>query len=196
MLGVAEGAGLIGRKRALDSTPLYVALATMDIVTLSAPLRSAIRGPLKVADEDLGHELRDMPTSGDEYDSAAQPQIDWDHKTAREMLVDSRVKEARACPLVLDGRELDPVVTEASRLLATVVGQDVDVGDDAVFRIARRVTKDRVISTVDPEARLPTQDPGQGLRRLQGSHSDRPRHRDHHRRQGNSGQRVRRKRRP
>jgi hypothetical protein len=35
--------------------------------------------------------------------------------------------------LVLDGRELDPVVTEASRLLATVVGQDLDVGDDGVF---------------------------------------------------------------
>jgi hypothetical protein len=68
--------------------------------------------------------------------------------------------------LVLDGRELDPVVTEASRLLAIVVGLDLDVGDDGVFRIARRVTRDRVISTVDPEARLRTQDPGQGLRRL------------------------------
>jgi hypothetical protein len=31
---------------------------------------------LKVADEDLEHKLRDMPTSGDEYDSVAQPQID------------------------------------------------------------------------------------------------------------------------
>jgi hypothetical protein len=62
-LGVGEGAGLIGRKRVLDSTPLYDAVATMDTVTL---IRSAIRGPLKVADEDLEHELRDMPTSGDE----------------------------------------------------------------------------------------------------------------------------------
>ena len=147
-----------------------------------------------MADGDLEHELRDMPTSGDEHDSAAQPQIDWDYKTAREILIDSRVKEARACPLVLDGRELDPVVTEASPLLATVVGQDLDVGGDGVFRIACRVTKDRVISTVDPEARLRVQDPGQGLRRLQGSHSDRPRYRDHHRHHGHSGQRVRRKR--
>jgi hypothetical protein len=40
-------------------------------------------------------------------------------------------------------------------LLATVVGQDIEVGDavNAVLRIARKVTKDRVISTVDPEAR-------------------------------------------
>jgi hypothetical protein len=34
-----------------------------------------------------------------------------------------------------------------------VVGQDLDEGADGVFRIARRVAKDRVISTVDPEAR-------------------------------------------
>ena len=115
-----------------------------------------------MADEVLEHELRDMPTSRDENDSAAQPQIDWDHKTAREILIDSRVKEARACLLVLDGRELDPVVTEASRLLATVVGQDLDVGDDGVFRIARRVIKDRVISTVDPESRQRTPRPGPG----------------------------------
>jgi len=35
-------------------------------------------------------------------------------------------------------------------LLATVLGQDLDIGEDGVFTIARRVAKDRVISTVDP----------------------------------------------
>ena len=34
-----------------------------------------------------------------------------------------------------------------------MAGQDLDEGSDGVFRIARRVAKDRVISTVDPEAR-------------------------------------------
>lgn len=34
-----------------------------------------------------------------------------------------------------------------------MAGQDVDAGDDEVFRIARRVAPDRVISTVDTEAR-------------------------------------------
>jgi len=53
----------------------------------------------------------------------------------------------------LDGRELPGAVSEAAALLATVVGQDLDEGPDGVFRIARRVAKDRVISTVDPEAR-------------------------------------------
>ena len=34
-----------------------------------------------------------------------------------------------------------------------MAGQDVDQGDDGRFRIARKVAKDRVISTVDTEAR-------------------------------------------
>lgn len=42
---------------------------------------------------------------------------------------------------------------QASTLLATVVGQDIEETDDGTFRIARRVAKGRVISTVDPEAR-------------------------------------------
>ena len=60
-----------------------------------------------------------------------------------------------ACALLgtLHGRELPPVLAQAAALLATVTGQDLDEGDDGVFRVARRVAKDRVISTVDPEAR-------------------------------------------
>lgn len=34
-----------------------------------------------------------------------------------------------------------------------MVGQDLDDDADGVFRIARKVAKDRVISTVDPDAR-------------------------------------------
>jgi hypothetical protein len=149
-LRAAHEAGLIGYKRALDSTPLYDAVSTMDTVTL---IRSAIRALLKVADDQLEVELRVVLTSGDDYFSATKPQIDWDDKEAQEALIDSRAKDAYACLVLLDGRELDPVVTEASELLATVVGQDLDIGDDGVFRIARRVAKDRVISVVDPEAR-------------------------------------------
>jgi hypothetical protein len=149
-LVAAQEAGLIGRKRALDSTPLYDAVATMDTVTL---IRSAIRALLKVADDALEAELRSVLSSGDDYASAAKPQIDWDDKGAREALIDERAKDAFACLALLDGRELDPVVTEAMILLATVVGQDVEEGDDGVLRIARQVAKDRVISTVDPETR-------------------------------------------
>ena len=38
-------------------------------------------------------------------------------------------------------------------MLATVLGQDLEAGDDGRFRIARKVAKDRVISTVDPDTR-------------------------------------------
>ena len=38
-------------------------------------------------------------------------------------------------------------------MLATVIGQDLEADGKGRFRIARRVAKDRVISTVDPQAR-------------------------------------------
>lgn len=41
---------------------------------------------------------------------------------------------------------------QAARLPATVLGQDLEQ-DGGVFKIARKVARDRVISTVDPEAR-------------------------------------------
>lgn len=146
----AGAAGLVGAKRVLDSTPLYDAVATMDTVTL---IRSAIRGLLRVADGGLESGLRSVMRSGDDYASSAKPQIDWDDPEAREALVDSRAKDAYAALMLLDGHSIDVEVAEAAELVATVVGQDLDVGDDGVFRIARRVAKDRVISTVDPEAR-------------------------------------------
>jgi hypothetical protein len=146
----ASAAGLVGAKRVLDSTPLYDAVATMDTVTL---IRSAIRGLLKVADEGLEAELRAVIASGDDYASSAKPQIDWDDEEAGEALIDSGAKDAYGVLAILEGRVLAEAVAEAAQLLAIVVGQDLEEGDDGVFRIARRVAKDRVISTVDPEAR-------------------------------------------
>jgi hypothetical protein len=146
----AKAAGLIGRKRVLDSTPLYDAVATMDTVTL---IRSAIRGLLKVAEAELATELHGVLSSGDDYATSAKPMIDWDDEVARGALIDGRAKDGYACLLVLEGAEHGPVVTQAATLLATVLGQDIEEGDDGVFRIVRGVAKDRVISTVDPEAR-------------------------------------------
>src|SRR3979490_1729210 len=92
-LEAAKSAGLVGRKRVLDSTPLYDAVATMDTITL---LRSAIPGLLTVADPDLAAGLRAVIGSGDDYVSTAKPQIDWDDPAAREALVDSRTRDAMA----------------------------------------------------------------------------------------------------
>ncbi len=146
----ASEAGLVGAKRVLGTTPLYDAVATMDTITL---IRSALRGLLRVADEALEAELRAVLGSGDDYATSAKPQIDWDDPEAREALIDSRARDAYACLVLLDGRELGPPVAEAAELLATVVGQDLEGTGDGTFRIARKVAKDRVISTVDPEAR-------------------------------------------
>ena len=148
-LDAAKAAGLVGKKRVLDSTPLYDAVATMDTITL---IRSAIRGLLKVAGTELRTELRGVLRSGDDYASSAKPMIDWDDSEAQAELIDSRAKDAYACLALLDGKALDDEVKEALTLLATVVGQDLEEVE-GTLRIARRVAKDRVISTVDPEAR-------------------------------------------
>lgn len=146
----AGAAGLVGAKRVLDSTPLYDAVATMDTITL---IRSAIRGLLKVAGADLEAILRGVLSSGDDYASSAKPQIDWDDPAAREGLIDSRAKDGFACLAHLDGMELAPALSQAAELLAKALGQDLEEGDDGTFRIARKVAPDRLISTVDPDAR-------------------------------------------
>jgi len=145
----AGAAGLVGAKRVLDSTPLYDAVATMDTITL---IRSAIRGLLKVAEPVLRAELRSVMTSGDDYASSSKPHIDWDDTEARAALIDSRSADGYACLMLLDGQVLDDEVADAAVLLATVMGQDLDEADGKFF-IARKVAKDRVISTVDPTAR-------------------------------------------
>jgi hypothetical protein len=149
VLAVAKSAGLVGRRRVLDSTPIYDAVATMDTVTL---VRSAIRGLLKVADAQLETELRALLIRDDDYSAAGKPVCDYEDAAARETLVDALARDAMALVGALDGRTLAPEVDQGARLLATVVGQDLDEVD-GVFRIVRRVARDRVISTVDPDAR-------------------------------------------
>ena len=149
-LDAAGKAGLVGARRVLDSTPLYDAVATMDTITL---IRSAVRGLLRVAGPDLGAQLRVAMSSGDDYAGAGKPGIDWDDREAREELIDTRARDGYACLAVLDGRELAEPVAQAMQLLATVLGQDLETCEDGTLRIARRVAKDRIISTVDTETR-------------------------------------------
>jgi hypothetical protein len=149
-LEVAKEAGLIGRKRVIDSTALYDAVATQDTVTM---IRAAIRGLLRVADGAMAAELRSVLKRDDDYATAGKPVCDWDDKQAREALVDALARDAQALLLKLDGHQLSAPVKEAAALVATVAGQDLEQREDGIFRIARRVAPDRVISTVDPQAR-------------------------------------------
>jgi hypothetical protein len=136
-------------RRVLDSTPLYDAVATMDTVTL---LGAAIRGLLKAAQGRLAAELRAV-LAGDDDAGLAKPQIDGDDQAARAALVDARARDDQAVLGVLGGRALTQAVAQAARLLAAVVGQDLEQDTDGSFRVARKVAADRVISTVDPDAR-------------------------------------------
>jgi hypothetical protein len=149
-LTAAKSAGLVGRKRVLDSTPLYDAVATMDTVTL---IRSGIRGVLQAAGADLAEKLRGLLGRADDYVDAGKPTCDWDDASARNQLVDELAKDASRLLTELEGRPVDTPVGRAVELLATVVGQDLQTDEHGVFHIVRGVAKDRVISTVDPQAR-------------------------------------------
>jgi hypothetical protein len=151
---VATAAGLLrGRKRVVDSTPLYDAVATQDTVT---QLRAAIRKLLMLADRHdaaLAAAVRQVLTRDDDYATLGKPPCDWDDRAARDVLVDALVRDCLAALGVLHGRELPGPVAEAGDLLAVVAGQDVEPAADGAFRIARKVARDRVISTVDTQAR-------------------------------------------
>jgi hypothetical protein len=149
VLEIAKQAGLVGRKRVLDSTALYDAVATQDTVTM---IRGAIRALLGVVDAALVAELRGVLNRDDDYTTPGKPACDWDDEQARESLIDALVRDAFAVLALLDGRDLVEPVKQAAALVATVVGQDVEERE-GLFRIARRVAPDRVISVVDPEAR-------------------------------------------
>src|SRR5512135_3787325 len=150
----ARAAGLLrGRRRVLDSTPLYDAVATQDTVI---QLRAAIRKLLLAADRDasgLAAAVRAALSRDDGYATLGKPPCDWDDPAAREALVDALVRDCQAALGVLHGHELTGPVAEAAALLALLAGQDVEAGEDGVFRIARKVARDRVICTVDTEAR-------------------------------------------
>jgi Transposase DDE domain/Transposase domain (DUF772) len=148
-LEVARQAGLVGVRRVLDSTPLYDAVATMDTVTL---VRSAIRGLLAVSG-DREPALRSLLRRDDDYRMGGKPAADWDDANARAALVDALARDGQALLLALEGEPLPAPVGQAATLLATVLGQDLEEGEDGRIRIARQVARDRVISTVDPETR-------------------------------------------
>ena len=92
-LDAVRAAGLAGRRRVLDSTPLYDAVATMDTVTL---VRSAIRGLLRACDGELGVQLRGLLVRDDDYAAAGKPACDYGDPAAREELVDALARDAGA----------------------------------------------------------------------------------------------------
>jgi hypothetical protein len=89
-----------------------------------------------------------------DYEAGAKPVIAWDDPVAKDHLVSALVGDTLALIETTEGAELTADQRDAIGLLALVAGQDVEPGDtEGTWRIARTVAPDRVISTVDPEAR-------------------------------------------
>jgi DDE family transposase len=130
----------------LDSTILADAVATQDTITqLVAAIRRGRR---------LVPAVREVQLGGHNYDRPGKPECAWDDPQATQALVSGLVNDALAVLAAVADLELDGEQAEAVALLALVAGQDVEPGDrPGSWRIARRVAPDRVISTVDPQAR-------------------------------------------
>jgi len=147
-------------RRAMDSTILDDAVARQDTITqLIAAIRRVAR---VVPGADV---LVAQVCTGHDYLGAGRqkkPDIAWDDEQAREDLVSALVTDALRLLERLQEQDLVKDLEEdgqqAVALLALVAGQDVEPapgsdGSDGRWRIARKTAPDRVISTVDPDAR-------------------------------------------
>jgi IS5 family transposase len=145
---VVEATGVLKgrRRRVLDSTVLEDAVATQDTVTqLVAAVRRVRRLVPRAGEVEL---------AAHDYERPGKPVCAWDDPQARQALVSGLVNDALAVLDAVAGPGLDAEQAEAVALLALVAGQDVEPGErPGSWRIARRVAVDRVISTVDPQAR-------------------------------------------
>jgi hypothetical protein len=152
---VVAATGVLSGKtrRALDSTILDDAVATQDAVTQLIAAIRRVRREVPGATEVIAARC-----SAHDYDDPGKPKIAWNDAQAREALVDALVGDAHRLLGHLPEQELDAKAADAVALLALIAGQDVEPvegsdGTDGRWRIAQRVALDRVISTVDPEAR-------------------------------------------
>ena len=161
----ATGAVAGKQRRALDSTILDDAVARQDTVTqLIAQIRRVGREvPGAGGDRGLiaAECTRLAALTGQGYTASGKPPIAWDDPAARDELVTALVGDALALLAALDIEQISKEggkPAEAVALLALVAGQDVEPaegsdGTDGRWRIARKTVPDRVISTVDPDAR-------------------------------------------
>ena len=142
---VVEATGVLtGRgRRVLDSTILEDAVATQDTVTqLVAAIRRVRR---------LVPAARQVEVGAHDYDRPGKPDCAWDDPEATQALVSGLVNDALALLAVVTDQEVDAEQAEAVALLGLVAGQDVEPGErPGSWRIARKVAKERVISTVNP----------------------------------------------
>jgi hypothetical protein len=140
-------------KRALDSVVLDDAVATQDTVTQLIAAVRRVRRDVAGAAEFIAQNCQ-----AHDWDDTGKPRIDWDDTAARDALVSALVGDALRIVEAFAGVQVDERAGQALALLALIAGQDVEPaedsdGTDGRWRIARKVAPDRIISTVDTEAR-------------------------------------------
>ena len=156
MLLIAKRAGVIGHSRVVDSTGISDSVITQDTVTLIGSAARRCLGRLDVLDPTAGVRLRGGLRRHD-YDEAGKPQIVWSSAAARAALVNELFADATmiiaGCETYVDDEEMVGHV----ELLRLVAGQDIDVVDtddgEQHATIRHGVAVERIISTVDPDAR-------------------------------------------
>ena len=151
LIGVAKQAGVIGHRRAVDSTGIADSVVTQDTVSL---IRSAVRRCLGLLEEIAPQKAQACRASlaRSDYDREGKPGICWASETERRALVNDLF--ADACRVIIAcGGISDPGLVAEVRLLAVVAAQDVEDDGAGGVRIAQRVAAERIISVVDPDAR-------------------------------------------
>lgn len=149
LLARAVEAGLLAKRavQVMDSSPMLGAAAVQDSYKL---IRTALHKLVKSHKRELPKEL--MPRLK-RYLQSGKPVLDWNDPEARRRELQQLVEDAE---LALSGlpKETDkPAAGAARELLERVARQDVEPDGKGEMRIRQGVAKDRVISTVDPEAR-------------------------------------------
>jgi transposase len=151
LVGVAKRAGVIGHRRVVDSTGIADSVVTQDTVSL---IRSAIRRCLRRLEEVAAAKAGACRASlaRQDYDREGKPEICWASGEERQALVNDLFADACRVIIACAGISDAALVAEV-RLLAVVAAQDVEDDGAGGVRIAQRVASERVISTVDPDAR-------------------------------------------
>jgi IS5 family transposase len=152
---VVAATGVLSGKtrRAVDSTILDDAVATQDTVTQLIGAIRRVRRDVPGAPEVVATHC-----TAHDYDDPGKPKIAWNDRDARNLLVDALVSDAHRLLGHLPDQELGAKAADALAVLALIAGQDVEPvagsdGTDGRWQVAQKVAPDRVISTVDPEAR-------------------------------------------
>jgi len=148
LIAVAKRAEVIGHCRVVDSTGIANCVVTISLI------RSATRHCLDLLatlDRRVGVATRGALSRAD-YDEGGKPEINWSSSTERQELVSELCSDAA---VVIDACYAlsDPELAEATDLLRIVAAQDVEDDGEGGVKIRQGVASDRIISTVDVDAR-------------------------------------------